>query len=308
MAPMHPPNATPGGATAAIDLGGTHVRAAVVTADGTVVVHFRRSTPTDASRPDFLPTMIDEAVAAAGRPPIDAAVIGIPGVIDHDADAVLHAPNLPQGWLPLLTAHHLGEAIGVPVSLANDADLAAVGEAMFGAGRGRRDVVYVTISTGVGAGIVLDGRLVRGSRSGAEIGHTVIDAGAALAGRPATVEELGAGPAIAKAAADAGLVERDEALAELVRQGSPAATALWGRAIEAVGVGVTNLAWLIAPQVVVIGGGVGQNTDIVIPIIERCLADYGPSLEIDVVGAALGDDAALTGAAAWFAAVGREVS
>lgn len=285
-----------------LDLGGTHVRAAVVERNGTVSHRLRRTTPSDASRPDIVASMILEV---AGDLPLAAAVVGVPGMVDHDAEALVQAPNLPQAWIPWLTGDRLSGAIGVPVSLANDADLAAVGEANFGAGRGYRDVVYVTVSTGVGAGVVVDGSLVRGRHSGGEIGHTVVDMPAARAGRPCTVEELGAGPAIARAAAAAGVTERDAALADRVRSGDPLATRIWNDAIEAVAFGVVNMAWLLAPQVVVIGGGVGNNTDLVVPLIDRVLRRHGPGGDIAVVGAALGDDAGLVGGAAWFTAIGR---
>jgi glucokinase len=278
----------------------------MVAADGTILRRIQRPTPVGEPRPDILPHMVHEIGVSAGDP-AERVVVGIPGIIDHDAEALVKAPNLPDDWQPWLTGDWLADEIGMPVSLANDADLAAVGESAFGAGRHHRDVVYVTISTGVGAGLVVDGMLVRGRHSGGEIGHTVIDRVAAREGRPATVEELGAGPAIAQAAADRGLSERDAELAQLVRDGHPDAVALWRDAIEAVAVGVVNTAWLVTPQVVVIGGGVGRNHDLVAPIIRRLLADHGPRLDepIDVVPAALGDDAGLAGAAAWFRAIGR---
>lgn len=295
------------GTTAAIDLGGTHVRAALVAEDGTITNRVRHRTPAADPRPDILPVLIAEVSAGAPGGAIDRVVIGVPGVVDHEREALVRAPNLPENWIGHLRGDWLAAQIGCPVSLANDADLAAVGEARFGAGRASRDVVYVTISTGVGAGMVVAGSLVRGTLSGGEIGHTVIDFAAAKAGRPSTVEELGAGPAIAKAAAEAGLVERDEQLAALARSGHDEAVRIWTTAIEAVGFGVANMAWLLAPQIVVIGGGVGANQDLVLPIISRVLAASGPAVDepIQVVAAELGDDAGLVGAAAWFEAVGR---
>ena len=94
---------------------------------------------------------------------------------------------------------------GLSVSIANDADLAAVGEAWFGAGRDFADVAYLTVSTGIGAGIVTGGLLVHGGRSLAEVGHTVVDGEALADGRPATVEELGSGTALDRLAEEAGL-------------------------------------------------------------------------------------------------------
>jgi glucokinase len=300
------------GTSVAIDLGGTNVRAATVAGDGTILHRLQRPTPVTDPTPELMVDLAKEVIAASGldADPVDRAVVGVPGVVDHDAEALLKAPNLPPRWIPWLTGERLEARIGLPVALANDADLAAVGESSFGAGQAHRDVVYLTVSTGVGAGIVVDGSLVRGQHSGGEIGHTVIDREAVRAGEPATVEELGAGPAIARAAAEAGLQERDADLVALVRSGHPAAVAIWNEAIEAVGIGVVNLAWLLAPQIVVIGGGVGLNHDLIEPIISRLLTECGPALQepIEVAPAALGDDAALAGAAAWFQAVGRAVA
>lgn len=294
--------------TVAVDLGGTHVRVALVAADGTVLVSERRSTPDADPTPEFIPALIKEIVTAADhRPTPGRAVVGLPGQIDHDAEALVAAPNLPQAWIPKLTEAWLRDSTGLEVSLANDADLAAVGESAFGAGRAVRDVVYVTISTGVGAGVVVAERLVRGRFSGGEIGHTVIDAAAAAAGRPATVEEIGSGTAIERRAAEAGIEERGAALAELVRSGARPATDIWTAGIEAVGLGLANLAWIVAPQAVVVGGGVGRNHDLVNDTLAAQIARFGPTLTepVRVVTAELGDDAGLVGAAAWWEAIGR---
>lgn len=294
--------------TVAVDLGGTHVRAALVGADGSVLDRIRRDTPAEAPVPVIVPQLVVELAERSGHHPTpDRAVVGLPGVVDHESERLVHAPNLPPGWTPHLNEEWLAARAGLPVSLANDADLAAVGESSFGAGRGHRDVVYVTISTGVGAGLVVDDRLVRGARSGGELGHTVIDRAAAEAGRPCTVEDLGSGTALARLAAEAGLAERGPELAELVRSGHGPATEIWTSAIAAVGIGLANLAWIVSPDIVVVGGGVGMNGDLVLPIVRDRIHRYGPvaPAEIEVANAALGDDAALAGAAAWWEAVGR---
>ncbi len=313
------------GTTIAVDLGGTHLRAALVDDAGRVVRRIRRETPVQAPQPDAIPDLVAELVDGSGgdsdrdghgdgdgdgdpRPRPDRAVVGVPGVVDHEAERLVHAPNLPARWTPFLSEEWLAARVGLPVALANDADLAAVGESSFGAGRDHRDVVYVTISTGVGAGLVVADRLVRGRHSGGEIGHTIIDRDAALAGEPATVEDLGSGTAMGQRAARAGLDERGPALAELVRRGQEPATGIWNEAIDAVAAGLVNLAWIVAPGIVVVGGGVGMNGDLVLPIIRDRLRRFGPVAipEIEVANAALGDDAALAGAARWWQAVGRE--
>ncbi|MEM7275799.1 MAG: ROK family protein [Actinomycetota bacterium] len=295
--------------TVAVDLGGTHVRAALVADDGSILTADRRPTPRNEPTPTVIPTMVKELLAlvpdgidAPGR-----AVIAVPGIIDHEGGRLLAAPNIPTTWPASLHEAWLADRTGLEVSLANDADLAAVGESTFGAGRDHRDVVYVTISTGVGAGVVVAGQLVRGRLSGGELGHTVIDRAAAATGGPCTVEDLGSGTAINRAAVEAGIESQGPELAELVRQQDPAATAVWTEAIEAVGIGIANMAWVVAPQVVVVGGGVGSNGDLVLPILRRQIDRHGPETggSIEVVTAMLGDGAALSGAAAWWTAVGR---
>ena len=210
--------------TIAIDLGGTHVRAALVDDKGAVLHRIRRATPVADPSPAFLVDLMQEVRADEA---CQRAVIGLPGVVDHENEVLVKAPNLPQAWIPMLTDAWLTERSGVAVSLANDADLAAVGESTFGAGRGFRDVVYITISTGIGAGIVLGDRLMRGRYSGGEVGHTILSRTALAAGEPATVEELGSGTSIIRRALAAGLHISGAEIAELVRQGDEGASEIW---------------------------------------------------------------------------------
>lgn len=184
--------------------------------------------------------------------------------------------------------------------LANDADLAAVGEAWFGAGKGAADVAYVTVSTGVGAGVVLGGRVLHGRRSIAEVGHTVVNLAAMRRGEPCTFEQLGSGTGLARQAQAAGISATGADFVALVRAGDPAASAVWAQVVEALAVGIANLAFTFSPDVIVIGGGLGRTGDLLYDPIRAFLARRGPpALPIRVAGAALGDDAGLIGAAAW---------
>ncbi len=292
----------------AIDLGGTNVRAALVDPDGSIIHRDRRPTPSGDAQPDVLVEMVRAmaALAAEDGSPVDRAVVGLPGVVDHVAEVLVAAPNLPQAWLPFLTDAWLTEQTGLAVSLANDADLAAVGEANFGAGKPHRDVVYVTISTGVGAGIVLGDLLMRGRYSGGEIGHTIVDRSLALAGNDGTVEGLGSGTAIGQSMKLLGFEPGGTAITDAVRSGDPRATAVFDQAMQSVGIGIVNLCWLFSPQMIVVGGGVGMNGDLVLPTLRRVVAELGPEIaEIEIVNAGLADDAALAGAAAWWGAIGR---
>jgi glucokinase len=291
----------------AVDLGGTNMRVAVVAADGTILHRRTEPTPKADQRPTaFVSLIASELRGAACRDAgVDHAVIGLPGRIDHRARELEMAPNLPQGWIPALKERALEAALQTDVLLANDADLAAVGEAYFGAGRGFGDVAYVTISTGIGAGVVLKGKIVHGRRSLAELGHTIIDLAAAGRGdlAHATVENLGSGTALGRNAAEAGLTVSGKALVDLVRLGDPAAREVFGRTINAAAVGIVNLCHLFSPEIVVIGGGLGRNGSLVLDPVRIAIARLGPvGLDddpIEVAEAALGDDAALIGAAAW---------
>lgn len=291
------------GAVLAVDLGGTHLRVAVADADGMVRDRSERDTPHDGSGVSTLTDVAGDVLARAG---VARAVVGVPGRIDYTAGVLEYAPNLPRAWLPALTESRLGAALGVPVRLANDADLAAVGEARFGAGRFHDDVVYVTISTGLGAGAVLGGRLVRGRHSLAEIGHTVLDLTALGAGLPATAEDLASGTALSRHAGVAGVpAETGSDVLRLVEDGDVDAARVWTGFTEAAGAAVTNLVHLFSPEVVVVGGGVGLLGEVVLAPLRDALARLGPpGLRVDVVPAALGDDAGLTGAAAWEDALG----
>ncbi len=291
------------GPVLAVDLGGTHIRAAVTDAAGGVSRREERDTPHDGTGLDAL-TRVARGVLAGTD--VERAVVGVPGRVDYDEGVLEYAPNLPQGWLAGLTERHLAGALGIPVRLANDADLAAVGETNFGAGRGHGDVVYVTLSTGLGAGVVLRGRLARGRHSLAEIGHTVLDLTALGAGLPATAEDLASGTALSRHAGIAGVPATSGSdVLRLVEDGDVDAARVWTAFTEAAGVAVANLVHLFSPEIVVVGGGVGLIGNAVLAPLRDALARLGPPrLRVDVVPAALGDDAGLAGATAWEDALG----
>lgn len=286
----------------AVDLGGTRMRAALVDREGGV--HERRiePTPREASCPDALLMLAGAVLEGADA---KEAVVGVPGRVDYDAGRLEHAPNLPPGWPAELTEDNLSSVLGIRARLANDADLATVGESRFGAGRGYRDIVYITISTGVGAGVLLGGRLVHGRMSLAEVGHTVIDRAAAARGAPATLEALASGTALARIAREMGLELDGAGIVKLVRDGDVPASRVWDQVAEAAGIGVANLAHLFSPEVIIVGGGMSRAGDLLLDPVRAALGRAGPrglSRPIAVVAAALGDDAGLAGAAAWWEA------
>lgn len=291
-----------------VDLGGTNMRAAVVGPDGEIELRATESTPRNAQCPDALEQLMEKVRdQGGGRGSFDAIVIGVPGRVDYRSGQLEYAPNLPPAWAAELTESKLAKFFDAHVFLANDADLAAVGEARFGAGQPYTDVVYVTISTGIGAGVVLDGRLLRGTRSLAEIGHTIVAVGHLDGEEPATAERLGAGPALERRACAVGIDARGAELVSMVCSGDTRAREAWDETMQTAGAVVVNLAHMFSPDAIVVGGGLGRNGELVHDPLVAMLERYGPAdldVPIAVVEASLGDDPGLVGGAAWPAAVG----
>jgi predicted NBD/HSP70 family sugar kinase len=290
----------------AADVGGTHMRAALVDPRGHVLLRRSAATPGHTDVPAALIDLIRAVGAESDSGPASHAVVGLPGAVDYESGCLLWAPHLPDGWPELLSTTELSAQLDMPAHIANDADLAAVGEATFGAGAGIADVAYLTISTGIGAGVLLGGRLMRGRRSLAEVGHTVIDWVAWRDGLPSTLEELGSGSGVARLACEAGLGDVDARAVEVAAaDGEPWATTIWEGAIGACAAGVANLVMSFYPSIVVIGGGLGRLAGFFDPVCALVLdrPEHHPS-DLTIVASALGDDAGLVGAAGWEAAAG----
>ena len=281
---------TPSKAVLAADLGGTRLRVAVVDTSG--AVRSKRVVPTPGDDPRMLARTL-RSVLDGSKEAVTAAVVGVAGPVDYSRGEVLRLPNLPA-WEGKISAEGLGKELGLPVLLANDADLAALGEQRFGAGRGSWDVVYVTSSTGVGAGVVLDGRLVHGRLSLAEVGHTIIDRKTGE-----TVEELGSGTALAKLSGDNPASVESRAAA-----GDKKAREQFAAVARDFAIGVFNMVHLFSPEVIVVGGGMSQAGELLLgPVADRlgtCDASC-PASRTRVVKATGGDDVGLKGAAAYWA-------
>lgn len=292
--------------TVAVDVGGTHMRAALVRADGEILFRRVLPTPRNADATDELTDLISSVArhVIEGERAAVRVVVALPGQIDYRAGSLLWAPHLPESWPEQLTEDHLCKMIGLPVQLANDADVAAVGEAYFGSGRKYRDVAYITISTGVGAGFVFGGKLLRGGRSLGELGHTIIDWTAWQRHQPATLEKLASGSGLTRMAIENGLgTLSGERINELVQSGDDRALQIWGHAISAAAVGIANLAMAFSPEVVVLGGGLGLQQNFFAAVGAAFARDVPREMPpLPLLAAALGDNAGLVGAARWAAA------
>jgi glucokinase len=277
------------------------MRAALVDPEGHILLRRSVPTPAEADVPAAFTDLIVTVAADRSHGPASPAVVGLPGAVDYEAGRFLWAPNLPQQWPDQLSASGLSAQLGLPVDIANDADLAAVGEAWFGAGATSTAVAYLTISTGIGAGVVNDGRIVRGTRSLAEVGHVVIDWRAWRDGMPCTVEELGSGSGVARQAREAGLGAVDSREVQAgAAAGEPRAVAIWQQAIAACAAGISDLVMSFYPSTVVIGGGMGRQDEFFGPLRDMVLERPGHHPDdLTILRSTLGDDAGLSGGAAW---------
>jgi len=165
----------------AIDLGGTNIRAALCDRQGNILKRHRQLTRSEEGPDAVIGRIVESArhvMPEPGGPPVKGMGVASPGPLNPFTGIVLFPPNL-IGWIDIPLRARLREMLGLPVEIGNDANLAALGEQRYGAGRGLRDLVYVTISTGIGAGVILNNQMVLGMHGlAAEAGHTVIDVNA----------------------------------------------------------------------------------------------------------------------------------
>ncbi len=313
---------SPGGPyVAGVDLGATKIFTLVTLPDGREAGSDRRPTLADQGPQAVIGHIIDSvraALAAAGATKADLAAVGVaaPGPVDRERGLVRNPPNL-RGWDAVPVAQIMQGALGVRVVLENDARAAALGEHTFGAGRTFHNMTFVTISTGIGGGIILHDRLYRGATGAAgEVGHMVLDENGPTCGcgRRGCLEALASGTAIAARAA--ALVAEGESplLARLARESPPLTAedvqqaALEGDVValrvikEAghyLGLGLVNLVHVFNPDGIVIGGGVSHMGDLILEpardvVRQRCfpLSQEG----LSIVAGALGDRAGALGA------------
>ncbi len=302
----------------AVDLGGTQIRAARCQPDGTIEARFQTLTLAHEG-PAAVIQRIQQAIAAVW-PAEGILAIGItaPGPLDPWQGIVLAGPNLP-GWDRVPLRDILVQRFSVPTHLGNDANLAALAEWHFGAGRGHDDLVYLTISTGIGGGVIIGGRLLLGAHGlAAELGHISIqlDGPRCNCGNYGCLEKLAAGPAIAEQAAAQLAAGRPSAItqlangrldnvtAEIVGQAAAAgdelACELLARAGFAIGVGIVNLLHAFNPSIVILGGGVTQTGPLLFEPIRRVVTErvMRPEYVVPIVPAVLGGDVGLLGALA----------
>lgn len=309
--------------TIGIDLGGTNISAGLVR-DGKVIVA-RANTPT--AMPRGAQAIADDMALSAVRAAkaggleldeVENIGIGVPGSADTNKGLVKYANNLNFNNVPL--GDMMSGRLGRPIYIENDANAAAMGEFAAGAAMGCSSVIMITLGTGIGAGILTDGHIVRGLNfSAGEIGHTVIE----LDGAPCTCGRRGCWEAYASVSAF--IRQTREAMSaapeslmweeargsldnvngktafDAMRRGDAAAGKVVGKYIDYVGTGLVNIINIFDPEIVLIGGGISKEGDVLLEPLRQTVARESYSrhseLQPKIVAAALGNDAGIIGAA-----------
>jgi glucokinase len=298
-----------------VDLGGTKLLAGVIDADGVVVRRTVR--PTDLSSEEAVLAQIEDAIGELAEGGIAALGVGIPSTIDQRVGRAIASVNIPLSDVDLRDA--LARRFGVPAMIENDANAAALAEHRFGTGRGTRHMIMLTLGTGIGGGLILDGRLYRGAiGAGAELGHITLDAdgppcqgtcpgrghlealasgtaGDALAQRVARERPNGD---LGRAAAEGQVV--DARLAEALALAGPGdARDVLEEIGTRLGVGIASLVNVFNPELVVLGGGFARAGDLLFEPARRVVAERAllPARDlVRIVPAELGVEAGLIGA------------
>ena len=304
-----------------IDVGGTFVKGAIIDSDGKILV--KDKIPTEYSLGgdrvvENIASLCKELLKTANMKlsDITALGMGVPGMIDSEAGVVVATNNL--GWKNYSIARKMQEAIGLPVKIANDANAAALGEMKFGYGGIYKNVILLTLGTGVGGGIIVDGKIVEGNRgAGAELGHEVIAMGGerCTCGRRGCLEAYASATAIIRDTKRAMDAHKDSKLWEIgsldAVNGKTAfdyyakdkyAKAVVDSYIEHLACGIVNYANIFRPEAVILGGGVCAQGDALINPLKKILDEeiFGKNLgpKVELLIAKLGNDAGSLGAAA----------
>lgn len=304
-----------------IDLGGTFIKGGIVNEEGEIL--YSDKTPTETEKgadvvSENIAKLVKTLIEKAGLAFENAVGIGmgVPGIIDGKNGVVTYTCNL--GWKNFPVAEKVKALTGLPVKIANDANVAALGETKFGSGKNYDSVVFLTLGTGVGGGVVENGKMLEGNKgAGAELGHCVICAGGEQCGcgRKGCLEAYASATALIRDTKRAMEEHKDSKMWEIGSLDEVTGKTAWDyadsdeyaknvvdRYIEMLGVGIVNFANIFRPEAIALGGGVCAQGDKLIKPLQKFLdkeiyaGDIGP--RVDIVKATLENKAGLVGAAA----------
>lgn len=299
-----------------IDLGGTKISTAIANMDGKVQSIFVVPTEAELGEKKVIENIVTsiEKVIIETKSNLDEILcigIGSPGVLDLENGEILASPNLPFANFKIVS--ELKKTFDIDFYLDNDANVATIGEYVLGAGKGKKDMVFVTVSTGVGGGAIVNGELYRGNTSNAlEVGHMTIDASGPICGcgNYGCLEALSSGTAIAKKANQALLSKVETSLRKYekvtsyevfveAKNGDAVASEIIDGALNYLGIGIANIITMFDPAMVVIGGGVSNAGQEIFEKVREVVKRRNFKVMSDnceIVHAKLGTDAGVLGA------------
>lgn len=306
-----------------VDLGGTKIRSAIVLANGKIM-SFKNYLTQAEKGPEKVTERIITAIndimvrTELTTSDLHGVVIASAGILDVKNGIVTASPSLP-GWHNIALRHILHEKLGINIHLINDASAAALGEHRFGVGQGSNNLVYLTVSTGIGGGIIIGGKLYIGTDGCAgELGHMIIEAGGPQCncGNLGCLEVLASGTAIAKEAQRRILQGERSAIMEFTKggvdsitsetvalaaeQGDALACEIVNKAAYYLGVGIANVVNIFNPEMVIIGGGVSKMGEMLLKPTRKVVKQRAfqlPRRTARIVRSHLGDNAGIIGAA-----------
>lgn len=309
----------------AVDIGGTKIIAAVINQKGEKLSRVYHPTLAEQGPEKVIGRLASSIRLAVNRSgnaleEIGGISLAVAGLIDVNRGLVTTAPNLPH-WENVRLGDILQDEFKIPVFLLNDASAAALGEHRFGAGIGIDNLIYVTVSTGIGGGFILNDKLFEGTDgSAAEIGHMIVlaDGPACRCGQNGCLEALASGSAIARMARERLLEGQKSILKNLIegevvsvtaehvaragRKKDIVALAIIKEAAYYLGIGLSNLVNLLNPQMIVIGGGVSAMGEMILRPARRSMKEHAfklPASTVRVVKSKLSPDSGILGAAAY---------
>lgn len=304
---------------AGIDLGGTFVKCAIIDSDGLVLSKDKIPTGKERSYSEIIKDMSQLVISMQEKLGVKVSAIGIgsPGSIDSANGIVIYNNNI--GWKNVDLSAEMRKYVDVPVFVANDANVAALGEQFYGSGKSYKNIIFITLGTGVGGGIIIDGELFEGYKSvGAEIGHAVIKMGGEICscGRKGCFEAYASATALIRQTKKAMLKDKDSYLWKLVdgnidkvdgktafdglRAGDKTAKKVVNTYVKYLSEGVLNLCNEFRPEAVVLGGGICAEGELLFKPLKKLVlkhiyggVSYAP---IEILTATLGNDAGFYGA------------
>lgn len=295
--------------TAGIDVGGTNVKLGLIDDTGLIIARSRLAAKDYIADPaGLIQAMAESMIDLLSRHQINVRYvkgigIGLPGLVDPVKGLVIFLPNMP-GWKNIALKKEMERRLSVPVFLDNDVNVITLGEWRFGAGAGARDMIGITLGTGVGGGLILNGALYRGPGFAAgELGHIPVNMKGPKCGCPSfACLEAYVGNARLQKRGEALLRRKNIALEDifaLAKAGDERALRFWDEAGEYIGSALVGVVNMLNPSRIVIGGGVSHNARFLFPAIRRQIRSRAMPVQAKmtkVVRAKLGDDAGLIGA------------